>query len=159
MIFDRNQEDVNAAIRIINEKVRLNPVTMKPENLEPLTEAEIETLERGTLTLNTLNRIEMNQDALKRIFNKMGYWDVSITTNQWERTQVFDKTELERLFENTQILKKGFFVYNNTPVLLPALYHWENINSLEKILYDLEFMANDVVNNYKECGNFECGEE
>lgn len=159
MIFDRNQEDVNAAIRIINEKVRLNPVTMKPENAEPLTEAEIEILERGTITLNTINRIETKQDTLKRIFNKMGYWDIHITTKQWDGTQIFDKTELERLFENTQMLKKAFFVYNNTPALLTALYHWENINSLEKILYDLEYMANNVVNNYRECGNFECGEE
>ena len=58
MIFDRTQNDVDTAILIRSEKV---------QNFETLTESEIATLEKGTLTINTLNRIENKQSELKNL--------------------------------------------------------------------------------------------
>ena len=37
-------------------------------------------------------------------------------------------------------------------------YYWDDINALEKILYDLDVMINDVKSHYRECGTFESGE-
>ena len=56
MIFDRTQNDVDTAILLRNTKVK---------KFETLTESEIATLEKGTLTINTLNRIEAKQEELK----------------------------------------------------------------------------------------------
>ena len=36
-------------------------------------------------------------------------------------------------------------------------YHFETINSIEKILEDLDTMEDDIKALYRECGNFECG--
>ena len=159
MIFDRTQNDVDTAIRLRNEKVKFDPVTMQPISPEELTESEIATLEKGTITYNTLNRIETKQEELKNLFNDMGYWNTSITNKVWGENDIFNVDEFQRIIGNTNVLRQAFFIYKDTPNTPPISYHWQDINALEKILYDLDVMINDVKSNYKECGSFECGEE
>ena len=153
MIFDRSQNDVDTAILLRDTKVK---------NFEELTESEIATLEKGTITTNTLNRIENKQEELKNLFNDMGYWNTPITNKQWTENYIFDNNgerDFQRILDNTNILRQAFFVYKDTPNTPPVSYHWQDINALEKILYDLDVMINDVKSNYRQCGTFECGEE
>lgn len=150
MITDRTQEDVNAAISIRGKKVK---------TFEELTESEIETLEKGTITINTLNRIETKQAELKDLLNYMGYWNTPITNKLWDYTQIFNADEFQRIIDNLNVLREAFFVYTDTPNTPPISYHYESINALEKILFDLDVMINDVKSNYRECGTFESGEE
>ena len=159
MIFDRTQEDVDTAIRLRNEKVKFDPITMQPINPEELTESEIATLEKGTMTYNTLNRIENKQELLKGLFNEMGYWNNQITNKVWGENDIFNVDEFQRIIDNTNVLREAFFTYKDTPNTPPVSYHWQDINALEKILYDLDVMINDVKSHYRECGTFECGEE
>ena len=150
MIFDRTQNDVDTAIILRREKV---------QKFQALTESEIATLEKGTLTINTLNRIETKQEELKNLLNDMGYWNTSITNKTWGENDIFNVDEFKRILDNTNVLRNAFFVYKATPNTPPISYHYNDINSLEKILYDLDMMINDVKSNYRECGTFECGEE
>lgn len=149
MIFDRTQNDVDTAIILRREKV---------QTFQELTESEIETLEKGTMTINTLNRIEGKQEILKGLFNEMGYWNTPTTNKVWDATQIFNVDEFQRIIDNTNILRNAFFVYKDTPKTPPVSYHFEDINSLEKILYDLDVMINDVKSRYRRCGTFRCGE-
>lgn len=149
MIFDRTQNDVDTAILLRDTKVK---------KFETLTEIEIATLEKGTLTINTLNRIENKQEELKSLFNDMGYWNTPTVNKVWEYTQIFDEVEFRRIIDNTNVLREAFFTYTDTPKTPPISYHFEDINSLEKILYDLDVMINDVKANYRYCGEFVCGE-
>jgi hypothetical protein len=161
MIFDRTQNDVDTAIRLRNEKVKLDPITMQPINPEELTESEIAILEKGTITYNTLNRIENKQEELKNLFNDMGYWNTPITNKQWTENDIFDNNgerDFQRIIDNTNVLRQAFFVYKATPNTPPVSYHYSDINALEKILYDLDVMINDVKSHYRECGTFESGE-
>ena len=150
MIFDRTQNDVDTAIRLRKEKV---------QNLQELTENEVATLEKGTLTINTLNRIEEKQEDLKGILNDMGYWNTPITNKVWGENDIFNVVDFQRILDNTNVLRQAFFVYKDTPNTPPISYYWDDINALEKILYDLDVMINDIKSNYRECGTFECGEE
>lgn len=150
MITNRTQYDVDTAISVIKDKV---------QKFQELTEDDINILERGTLTINTLNRIENKQEELKNLFNDMGYWNTSITNRVWDYTEIFNITEFQRIIDNTNILREAFFTYKDTPKTPPISYYFEDINSLEKILNDLDVMINDVKSKYRECGNFECGEE
>lgn len=150
MIFDRTQIDVNAALSIRETNVK---------KFETLTDAEIETLERGTMTINTLNRIEEKQMELRGLFNQMGYWNTPTTNKLWDYTQIFDETEFQRIIDNLVILRNAFFTYKDTPKTPNVSYYYEDVNSLEKILHDLDVMINDVKSNYKQCGTFECEEE
>lgn len=149
MIFDRTLQDVNNAIEIRNQKVQ--------KGLS-LTEEDIETLERGTLTIVTLNRIEDKQRELKNLFNDMGYRNTPITNKVWGENDIFNVDEFQRILDNTNVLRQAFFVYKNTPNTPPISYNWQDINALENILYDLDVMINDVKSNYRECGTFECEE-
>lgn len=149
MIFDRTQEDVDTAIILRREKV---------QKFQALTESEIATLEKGTLTINTLNRIETKQEELKNLLNDMGYWNTPITNKAWGENDIFNVDEFKRILDNTNVLRNAFFVYKGTPNTPPISYYWDDINSLEKILYDLDVMINDVKSNYRECGTFESGE-
>lgn len=149
MIFDRTQNDVDTAILIRNTKVK---------KFEALTESDINYLERGTITINSLNRIESKQEELKNLFNDMGYWNTPIANKVWGENDIFNADEFERILNNTNVLRQAFFVYKATPNTPPISYHWQDINALEKILYDLDVMINDVKSHYKECGTFESGE-
>jgi hypothetical protein len=149
MIFDRTQNDVDTAILLRDTKVK---------KFETLTESEIATLEKGTLTINTLNRIENKQEELKNLFNDMGYWNTPIINKTWGENDIFNADDFQRILDNTNVLRRAFFVYKNTPNTPPISYHYNDINDLEKILYNLDVMINDVKSNYRECGTFESGE-
>ena len=149
MITNRTQYDVDTAILLRDTKVK---------KFETLTESEIATLEKGMLTINTLNRIENKQEELKNLFNDMGYWNTSITNKTWGENDIFNEDEFQRILDNTNILRQAFFVYKDTPNTPTVSYYFEDINALEKILYDLDVMINDVKSHYRECGTFESGE-
>lgn len=150
MITNRTQYDVDTAILLRNTKVK---------KFEALTESEIETLERGTLTINTLNRIEAKQEELKNLFNDMGYWNKPITNKVWDFSGIFKCEEFDRILNNLEILRKAFFVYKDTPDIPDNNYRkYQTINDVEKIIDDLDVMINDVKSHYRECGTFECGE-
>ena len=150
MIFDRTQNDVYTAIILRREKV---------QKFQQLTESEIATLERGTLTINTLNRIEAKQELLRELFNEMGYWDTPIITKQWDYSEFFKPEDFDRILNNVKILRKAFFVYKHTPDMPDNNYRkYQTINDVEKIIYDLDVMINDVKSHYRECGTFESGE-
>ena len=153
MIFDRTQNDVDTAILLRDTKVK---------NFETLTESEIATLEKGMLTFNTINRIENKQDELKNLFNEMGYWNTQITNKTWGENDIFNADEFQRILDNTNVLRQAFFVYKSTPNTPTISYHYNDINALEKILYDFDNeiggMIKDVKSNYRKCGTFESGE-
>ena len=150
MIFDRTQNDVDTAILLRREKV---------QTFQELTEREIATLEKGTLTINTLNRIESKQEELKNLFNDMGYWNTPISTRQWAYADIFEGTQFDRILNNLEILIKSFFIYKDTPNVPDNNYRkYQTINDVEKIIYDLDVMINDVKSRYKRCGTFRCGE-
>lgn len=149
MIYNRTSLDITAA-----KEIRANKV----QKFLQLTDEEIETLERGMLTINTLNRIESKQEELKEMFAEMGYLNIKIEVKQWTNDEMFYDADFERIINNTNSLKEAFFTYRDTPLTPAPKYYFTNINDLEKILFDLEKMVNDVKNHYRECGNFECGE-
>lgn len=149
MIYNRTQEDINAAIYVRDEKVK---------KMQELTESDITKLERGMITYNTLNRIETKQEELKNLFNDMGYWNTPIINNVWGENDIFNVDEFHRILDNTNVLRNAFFVYNNTPNTPPISYHYNDINALEKILVDLDDMIDDVKSKYRRCGTFRCGE-
>ncbi len=149
MIFDRTKADVDAALSIRSDCVQKGT---------ELTAKQIEQLERGTITINTLNRIENKQKSLKSLSNAMGYWNTPTTNKEWQYTDIFDEVNFQRIIDNLDILRNAFFVFKNTPKTPPVSYHYEDINALEKMLFDLDVMINDVKSRYRRCGTFRCGE-
>lgn len=151
MITDRTQADVDNALEIRENKVKA---------LKALTEDDVNTLERGMITINTLNRIEEKQAEIKNLINGVGYWNTPIETKtDWTTDDIFYKQDFQQIIDNEKALRNAFFTYTNTPNTPEISFHYESLNALEKILVDLEKMIDEVKSHYKECGTFECGKE
>ena len=148
MIYNRTIEDVQNAIKIREEKIK---------KFEQLTDDEIDILEKGFVTINTLNRIENSQYELQSSLKNMGYHDNNFVSKEWLLGGVFYSDDLIRIFENAKKLKKSFFSYETTPNVNAAKYDYNEFNSIEKIIYDLFLMVEEVKQNYIECGDYKCG--
>ena len=149
MIYDRTKKDVQNAIKIRSEKV---------QKFIALNDEEVAILEKGFITINTINRIENKQSELKTLLNNIGYYNTDIYNKTWSESDIFTENDLIRIVNNVISLRKAFFVYFNSPPNPIAKYHYTEINSIEKILYDLETMEKYVKENFKECNTFYCGE-
>ena len=147
MIFDRTQEDVDAANSLRNKKVK---------EFENLTSEEINTLERGTITINTLNRIENKQKELVELLSQLSI-NVDIKNKNWEEKQIFNQAEFQRILDNLNVLVKSFCVYSNTPNIPEISYNYNDINAIEKILFDLEELYNKALKSFIYCGITYCG--
>lgn len=151
MIFDRTENDIAEAKKIILSKVN---------SFDELTQDEIDILERGIITQNTINRIEQKEIELYDLFAKAGYYAPTIENKLWNNEKDFFKaTDLERIINNGEVLREAFFVYSTTPEKANVKYDFSNINAIEKLLYDLQSMLEYVIANYRECDTFWCGEE
>lgn len=151
MIFDRTQTDVDNAVKIRKEKV---------QTFQELTSDDVTILERGTLTINTLNRIENKQEDLKNLFEEDYYFVDKIENKTWTYTDYFTQSDFDRILFNLEMLRRAYFVYSNTPDIPDDNYRkYQTVNDVEKILFDLDLMISDVKSHYRECGTFECGEE
>lgn len=148
MIFNRTISDVNSA-----KQLRAN----KMQKGIPLTDVETEIMERGCITINTLNRIEEKQSELKKKLNDMGYYNAPIINKKWGYTDIFTQEDLKRLVGNDIILRDAFYVYFNSPKNAIAKFHYEEINAIEKILFDISRNIDYTINNYKICGTVVCG--
>ena len=140
MIYDRTQEDVNNALRIREQKVQQG---------KELTSEDIETLERGTITINTINRIEQAQSDLFEYFISAGYFPKKIINKVWDENEIFNSTDFERLIANGEVLRKAFYDYENTPDEALPKYAFEQLNAIERLLYDLRENYEYMVSNWK----------
>lgn len=148
MIFDRTEQDVREARDIRDSKLLKG---------EPLTNDDIIVLEKGMFTFQTINRIERKQSEVALLMNGLGYVGFGIESKQWQLGDIFTSDDFDRIIKNLDILKNAFMIYSITPQTPLAKYHFENINDIEKILFDLETMVEDVKSNYRYCGEYECG--
>lgn len=148
MVTDRTQQDVDDAKAIREEKIK---------QFIPLTQAEIETIERGMLTVNVLNRIEAKQADVKERLNECGYWNTDITNRSWLDEYWLFAEDWQRLLSNTETLKQAFYGYDDTPDTPDAELNFGNLNAIEKILVDTEDVISDMQEQYRRCGTFACG--
>lgn len=143
MIIDRTHNDVLKSIELAQRG-------------GVFSEKEIETLERGMVTINTLNRIEEKQKEIADLISEMGY-PVSIENKTWKQQDVFFFEDLKRIVSNVEKLRISFFALNETPANPRAEYHYREFNLIEKVLLDIQNNAVFAEENYKICGSAECG--
>lgn len=143
MIVDRTHNDVLKSIELAQRG-------------GVFSEEEIETLERGMVTINTLNRIEEKQKEIADSISEMGY-PVSIENKTWKQQDVFFFEDLKRIVSNVEKLRISFFALNETPANPRAEYHYREFNLMEKVLLDIQNNVIFAEENYKICGNAECG--
>ena len=148
LICNRTKQDVENA-KILRENL---------QNGETLTNEQIQVLERGTITINTLNRIEQKQSELEGVLNELRYMVHIPTKTDWTAGDIFTFQDHQRLLSNLDSLKQAYYTYITTPDTPTYVFDWQKANDIEKILVDIEKMINDMILRFRECGTFECGE-
>ena len=153
MIFNRTLADISLAKNIL-DKLKSGEIAGYE-----LTEEDIETLERGTLTKNTLNRIESKTQELKELFAGKGYFVGPLEVRDWTVFDTFTTFDFAQILENVNALREVYYTFSGTPSTPSARYYYTDINDLEKILFDLGEMIEVVESNALRCGEAFCGEE
>ncbi|MCI9085771.1 MAG: hypothetical protein HFE51_05035 [Clostridia bacterium] len=148
MVIDRTQADVEAAKMLL----------AKVQSGQMLTTAEKVAIERGTCTITMLNRVESKQKELAELLNEHYYMVSIVNKINWRYKDIFTYQDHKRLLSNLDKLQQAFFVYTNTPQTPTYLYNYLNANNIEKILVDVESMLDDMINRFRECNTFYCGE-
>jgi uncharacterized protein YdeI (YjbR/CyaY-like superfamily) len=148
MIYNRTATDVSLAKRLRAEKV---------QKFIELTDDEVQTLERGTITINTLNRIEDKQAEIKAMLDDMGYLNTPVINKTWTLNDIFTADDFQRIIDNNIALRAAFYALRDSPKNAIAKYYYEEFNALEKILFDISCNIEYAVSKYRRCGTFNCG--
>lgn len=115
---------------------------------------------KGCLNTDDLNRIEYDTQYISDMLNALYYFN-NITTHSdiWYMGSVPYVNHLNRIIDNVSKLQTSYFKPSGAPNLPNTLTHYEQVNSIEKCLYLLKVMIDDMVSSFKECGTFSCGED
>lgn len=149
MVFDRTAADVEEARKIRDDKIK---------TFSELTEKEKGILEKGFLGINALNRIEEGLRNAKERIAEIGYHNIGFESKQWNGGEFFGADDFERIISNINLARNGFLVKKNTPKTPNALYRYDLLNDIEKIINDFFEVIDDITENYRQCGAYECGE-
>lgn len=148
-VYNRTKQNVIDAKTIRTKKFLKN---------EDLTEQEKAIVSKGSFSLDDINRIENNIYQIQTNLEENGYYSqMEKELVVYEQQDVFRKNNLTNWIQKTDALKKSFFVYDDTPKKPLAIYHYEEINKLEKILFDINNRLSEMKSLFRECGNYECG--
>ena len=138
-VFDRTRSDVDYAKSQIKSG----------KNLSEL---------KGCFNVTDINRIENNTRYIADRLNVLSYAN-TIITKVWDMAGVPDVSEVARLINNVASLINAYYLPDGAPALPSALLTFEQVNSLEKMLYMIKHLLDEEENQYRYSGTFNSGEE
>lgn len=160
LIYDRTKSDETASAAIRKSYQTLG-------NWSGLTDTERAQLERGTLTYNTLNRVESAVKLLAAALTAAGY-PVEITPvlkggkaedREWQEGDVLYRPQWTTYLDNVQKLRDAYYTLAETGEL-PApedKLNYQGANTIEKILADIDLLIDCMKASYRRCGTFRAG--
>jgi hypothetical protein len=143
-IFDRTIDDVYYAIAKIEEWKG--------------TEAKEVTDLKGCLNVSDINRIDGNIQYLKERLNALYYFPSTLHV-VWDGDDLPDEMDINILLGSLWNVVDAYFKPTNSPDVPDTMLTYTQINDIEKILYLVKEMIEDMVASFRECGTFNCGEE
>lgn len=160
LIYDRTKSDETASAAIRKSYQKLG-------NWSGLTDTERAQLERGTLTYNTLNRVESAVKTLAATLTAAGY-PVEITPvlkggkaedREWQEGDIVRRAQWTTYLDNVQRLGDAYYTLAETEEL-PApgdKLGYEGANTIEKILADIDLLLDGMKSIYRRAGTFTAG--
>ena len=139
-VFDRTQGDVDYAKSQLSNGI--NNVEYK-----------------GCFNVTDINRIENNTRYLADMLLSLYYFNTITTTSSWARNSLLYQQHIDRIISNVSKVWSAWHKPANAPTLPNTLLDYEQVNNVEKNLYLLKEMLDNMVASFRECGTFSCGEE
>lgn len=143
-IFDRTQADVDFAIAQIAEWRKSGVITSR--------------YLKGCLNVTDLNRIEGNIQYLSDELSSLCYFPHASVVF-WETNGLPTVSDVNRILSNIGKIISAYYQYPSAPSLPSTMLRFEHINDIEKNLYLLKEMLDNMVSSFRECGTFYCGED
>lgn len=160
LIYDRTESDETASAAIRKSYQTLG-------NWSGLTDAEKAQLERGMLTYNTLNRVELAVKTLAAALTAAGY-PVEITPvlkgskaedREWQEGDIVRRAQWTTYIANVQALRDAYYTLAETGELPKPedKLDYVSANNIEKILADIDLLIGCMKASYRRCGTFRAG--
>lgn len=143
-LFDRTQADVDFAIAKIAEWKSTGST-----NTYDL---------KGCFNASDLYRIETDIKVLSDTLSTLYYFPY-ITHKEWSIYELPDVTDVSRIIGNVRKIISAYFQYDDAPALPETMLTYQQINDIERNLYLLKEILDNMMSSFRECGNFNCGEE
>jgi hypothetical protein len=139
-VFDRTQADVDYAKQQLAKK--LNTTEYK-----------------GCFNITDINRIENNTRYLADSLLNLYYFNTLTTNSAWSRSGLPNQQNVDRIISNVNKIWAAWAKPKNALSLPTTLLTFEHVNNIEKNLYLLKEMLDNMVSSFKECGAYNCGED
>lgn len=114
---------------------------------------------KGCFNTTDILRIENNARYLADTLNELCYCNNITTQSSWATSSIPDVTNIVRIINNVSKLISAYHKPSNAPDLPTTLLTYEQVNALEKNLYLIKQMLDNMIASFRECGTFGCGEE
>ena len=145
-VFDRTQEDVDIAIKTIEEWINTD-IAGKLFVLYDL---------KGCLNVSDINRIENNMAYLAETLISHGYYP-NVVTKTWTNSGIPTQNDIERIIKNLRELLNSFYVSRKAPTVPNDLLSYEEVNAIEKNLFIIKELIEIMLNSFKVSGAFYLG--
>lgn len=113
---------------------------------------------KGHYNVSDLNRVEEWCEYLTNLLTSYSYKvDIQVKKN-WQRSDFPTSSEMERIRQNINRLKEAYFSFTQIPENLEYMTI-EKANDIEKILFEIDTLLNNMENNFTYCGVASCGQD
>ena len=113
---------------------------------------------KGCFNTTDILRIEDNTRYLADILNDLCYRNNISTQSSWTTISIPNVTDIVRIINNVSKLISAYHKPSDAPALPTTILTYEQANALEKNLYLIKQMLDNMINSFRECGTFNCGE-
>jgi hypothetical protein len=126
--------------------------------LEPVTNRTA--LDKGYLTFEVLNRIEGNCSYIAEQLFLYGYQIEIEAKTDWSMNDFPYAFQINRIRNNINTLIDAYHKLDGSPdIRYWNSLDWQDVNSLEQNLFNLNDILERMKNSFKYCGTFNAGEE
>ena len=104
-----------------------------------------------------LNRIEQWCEHVAKLLNSYAYFvDIKIKKD-WTMLDFPRQSEMERIRQNINRLKEAYYSFTQIPANLEKMT-WQKANDIEKILFEIDTLLNNMISQFYYCGEVYAGE-
>lgn len=109
---------------------------------------------KAYLNAEDFNRIETNCKELAELLNVSGL----ITKLDWTIQDFPTSDNIQRIIGNVSAIREAWYTYRGTPEVPKSMKTWQQLNDLERIIWDVYTMKMDNNNAVCYAGEFYAGE-
>ena len=111
---------------------------------------------KGCLNVADINRIEGNIQYVSEHLNRLGYTQ-EVDTKVWNISDIPTTADVTRIVRNLNALVSAYDVEESTPSVPEGMLSYTEINDIEKIIWDIEFLLDLMDLAFRKSGTFKAG--